>query len=579
MPESFPYESHREVNVSNPESSTDAAPADTPEATVGPGVPQQTGPQPLDVIILERTLDSFWRPWMGVVGVLVVLVVLAINVTPYWLPSPDSGLYLDLGRSLAAGKGYQVDGIPHTLAFPGLPLMLAAVYRTLGENFFVMNLIETLMGVGCVLLTIVLLRRWVGIRLAVVIGLLTGMTETLVRYSARVLTDIPHLFFSLLSLVLIEEMWMQRSSGRRVLMALLVGCSVTVACMLRPTGLVLIPVALVALFWRRYSLMKLREKILALLIWAAAIGGPLSVWELYVSGVDAAQRRTYVESSVLLRGITRLLAHMQNNSDQLPGQLAETLARNHFGVVLNVILLLVIVLGLVRLARRGAWHLTLYTVLGTGLLFIHCFQRRYLLAMLPFAFAGLLLGTARLFSFGEERHPTSRTWRTWASVTLIVLMLGFPLVNAFPIAKLTHQKYQRPFYQKYDDGRWNDEIVLGEWMRNNTPPDTVFWTHYTSVLSYLSQRTVRGPETPYRGMNRTAWQSTTELLENLSHWKPDYLIVDTTTSRRRVVEKLVKEGRINVVRVLIDGIGKLRVYRFQSPARFQEEPAQPPAVN
>ena len=535
--------------------------------------------EPLDVTILNRALDPFWRPVIGVVGLLVIVGVLLANVTSYWLPSPDSGLYLDLGRSLAAGKGYQVDGIPHTLGFPGLPLILAAVFATVGENYLVMNFLVTLMGIGCVLLTIVLLRRWLGTRLAVVVALLTGLTETVVRYSARILTDIPHLFFSLLSLVLIEEMWIQKSGRRRVLMAVLVGGSVTAACMLRPNGLVLIPVALLALFWRRYSLLTLREKIIALLIWLAAIGGPLLLWQLHIHSVDAAQRRTYVESSALVGGIPRLLTHMMNNFDQLPSQLAETLARNHLGMVLNVVLLLVVMLGLLRLARQGAWHLVLYTVLGTGLLFLHCFQRRYLLAMLPFAFAGVLLGVARLFSFAQRLHPDSRNWRRAATITLVVLMAGFPLVNAFPIAKLTHQKYLRPFYEHYDDGHWNDEVVLGQWMRAHTKPDSVFWAYDTSVLSYLSQRTLRGPATPYGGMKPTACRHPEELLENLNHWQPQYIILDRTSSRHRMVEKMIKADQLDLDRQPVDGLKNLRLYRIEELARLEKKPANSPASN
>ncbi len=85
---------------------------------------------------------------------------------------------------------------------------------------------------------------------------------------------------------------------------------------------------------------------------------------------------------------------------------------------------------------------------------------------------------------------------------------------------------------------------------------------------------------PYRGRTGNPWRSPTTLLKNLSHWKPDYLILDTKqTSERRAVEKLVDEGRIHVGRVHINGLKRLRVYRFKEPAQFSEksQPGKTPA--
>ncbi len=520
--------------------------------------------------LLEGVLDGFWRPWMGVVGIVLVAAILALNLTSYWVPTKDGALYLNLARSLAAGRGYQIDGIQHTLVFPGFPTMLAAVFATLGENFFVMNLIEALMGIGCVLLSFALFRRWLGDHLALVIAILTGTTETLIRYSSRLLTDMPHLFFSLLSLFFIQQMWVQKTGTRRMVTSFLAGCSVMAACMMRPNGVVLIPVAVVALFWRRRNAMKLWEKSLSLLGWLVAIGGPLLLWQLYVSGVDVTQRRTYLGSSMLLRGFWQLLEHMLETLVHLPEQLTKCIARNHVGAVANTIILLVVVLGLVRLARHGGWHLTLYTVLGVGLLLTQQFQRRYLLAMLPFAVAGFILGSAYLISLAERKWAGSVRLRLWVSALMIMLMLSLPLANALPVAKLTYQKYRRPFYEKYDDGRWNDQVVLAEWMRNNTPEDTVFWTHYTSVLSYLSERTVRGPKTPYPRMTKATWRSPKGLLRNLSHWKPDYLIVDITSGRRKLVESLITEKRVEVKQVNVPGLKRLRIYRFKKPPEFKK---------
>ena len=55
------------------------------------------------------------------------------------LPSPlfsDEIDYVALGRSLAAGEGYQVDGHPTAYRPPGYPVLLAASFRIFGDSLF-----------------------------------------------------------------------------------------------------------------------------------------------------------------------------------------------------------------------------------------------------------------------------------------------------------------------------------------------------------------------------------------------------------------------------------------------------------
>jgi hypothetical protein len=56
-------------------------------------------------------------------------IVLGSAIRSVWAIDPDASLYVGLGRSLAAGDGYALDGVPHTKYPPGLPLLLAGVTR------------------------------------------------------------------------------------------------------------------------------------------------------------------------------------------------------------------------------------------------------------------------------------------------------------------------------------------------------------------------------------------------------------------------------------------------------------------
>ena len=545
----------------------------TGESSAPPADPlsRRPDPEPLpEFDVLQAVVNRFWRPWIPLLALL-LLTLLALNLSTYWVPTRDGALYLSLARSLAAGHGYQVDGIPHTLVFPGFPLMLAAVVGLFGENFFFLNLLITLFGVASLVLVWLLLRPWLGSRLAVVVTLITGTSETFLLYSSRVLTDVPHLFFVLLALWLIQQMWFQPTPTRRVVAAVLAGAVVMLASMIRPNGLVLVPVALAALFYRKRNPMSLREKLTALFAWIVAIGAPFFYWYRFIENVDVSLRSTYFSSSSLIRGFAAFARYVYRQTLTLPGQVAETLSRNELTLVGNIIVLILVVIGFVRLARRGAWHLSFYSVLATGFLAMQLFNRRYLLAILPLLVIAFLLGTTWLLYRLQRLRPRSRALRKSLPFALVFLILFFPLANAYPVFKLTRERYLSPFYQKFEEGRWRDRLTLADWMQSQTPPDTVYWTRYNYIYSYLSHRIVRGPFSAYRGPSPLAWSSTNGLLRDFARWKPDYLIVDSQSDERRRIDKFIQRSRLHAVRVEVPEVHSLRIYRLLEP------PALPPS--
>ncbi len=525
------------------------------------GSSETTGaiPAAAELELLHQLTGIFHRRWVGVVAVLVVALTLALNVIPHWIPTPDSALYLSLGRSLARGEGYQVDGIPHTLVLPGFPLILAAVFRTLGENFLVMNLVQALFGMGCVLLTIALLRRWLGLRLAVLLAVLLGMTESLVRWSSRILTDIPHLFFVLLGLLLIQEMGRRATRASRLTLALLVGPTMLIAGVLRLNGFLLVPVALAVLFRSRGNRLKPGEKIVAVLVWLTVIALPLVWWYLYVSAVPAEMRNTYLGYATFMQGPTYLLRYTAATVCQLPEQLTEALLRNHIILPLNVLVVLVVGVGLARLARHGGWHLVLFALLQFGLFATQEFSRRYLLVVLPFIVVGFVVGAAYLTVLLGRRRTPGRGGRAAVLVVILVVLA----LNLAPIVKWTVQVHRGPFYEKYRGGRWREEVVLADWMRKNTHPRDIFWTGRPIILSYLSDRKVRGPGTPCAVRAHDLVPPVEVLRRNLAHWKPRYVILDAREKPfRELVMGLIREDDSRARRVGIPGLERLEVWKW-----------------
>jgi len=123
-------------------------------------------------------------------GACIAAVYLA-GVTGRWWPTPDSALYLGLGRSLAEGEGYRFNGSVHNIVTPGLPLILAGLRIIFGEGFWAPNLFMALCGLASILFIYLTVARLSDRRMALAVALATALSYTYFFNSHRVLTDAP----------------------------------------------------------------------------------------------------------------------------------------------------------------------------------------------------------------------------------------------------------------------------------------------------------------------------------------------------------------------------------------------------
>lgn len=99
---------------------------------------------------------------------LLVLLVLAIGAllftapgSGYWVIDPDAAAYVGLGRSLAAGDGYTLQGVPHAKFPAGFPALIAAAIRFTDDRecYAAMRDIVTFFGILDVVLAFLVARR------------------------------------------------------------------------------------------------------------------------------------------------------------------------------------------------------------------------------------------------------------------------------------------------------------------------------------------------------------------------------------------------------------------------------------
>ena len=125
-------------------------------------------------------------------------------VRPVWTIDPDASLYLGLGRALAEGHGYVLDGLPHTKYPPAFPALLAVLVRLSGPEAYAVFHGALVLGMAAaVLLTWAVVRRLaypppVAFAVAAAVAASTTLFDLSVLYLR---SEVPCLVLTLLALV------------------------------------------------------------------------------------------------------------------------------------------------------------------------------------------------------------------------------------------------------------------------------------------------------------------------------------------------------------------------------------------
>jgi 4-amino-4-deoxy-L-arabinose transferase-like glycosyltransferase len=200
----------------------------------------------------------------------IYLLLLSAN----WKPTWDSATYIMLGKSLITGRGFKYMDIPHTKYPFMFPLMLSPIIGLFGRNFLLMRLLIVLMALGSIGLTFWLFRRDLDTWLGLGITIMTAASYPLMNECTRILSDIPYMFLSLLSLIFIgryarDEKWLSKSGY--ICAALILASFFT-----RYIGLALFAGGVIYLLLDSKGLMRLRSKKIALI--SAIFLIPASLW-------------------------------------------------------------------------------------------------------------------------------------------------------------------------------------------------------------------------------------------------------------------------------------------------------------
>jgi len=154
----------------------------------------------------------------------------------------DASIYLACAKSLLAGEGYSVLGMPFNVRPPGFSLVLAPVLAARGLDFLALNLLVGAFGVAAVLGLFVLARERQGDLPAFCVALALFLNPGFRHLSNQVMSDVPGLALTLLGLVLAR--WAERAPSARRDLGL--GLGIGLGAHLRTAVVLVVPAVLLA---------------------------------------------------------------------------------------------------------------------------------------------------------------------------------------------------------------------------------------------------------------------------------------------------------------------------------------------
>jgi hypothetical protein len=372
---------------------------------------------------LMRRLDIVHPAWLYAAALLPVVALAAWH----WsggpgLQSSDFAQYILHGRALAEGRPYRDIGYlwvafnpsygPHVRE-PGLPLLLAALFRLFGAGLLVPRLILLGLGLAFCVVAGVYFARLAGRPVGLGVTLFTGVSASVLYSLSQIQTDLP---FALLVWIVI--LLYDHDGPLELARVAAITCAGALALLFRTAGVALIPAALCfALARRRQAGLR---ALLPPALWAAALAvaqvlapSAASFGAMYVR---MASRLVHHTSSFLTLHANRSLGYRMSLHYATLYPFPYDAANN----VYHALAALLAALGLVALYRRMrggflAWFVGFYVVL---LVVAPVASSRYTILLQPLITALFLQGLVVLA--GRLRIEAARAgWMVLALATLL----------------------------------------------------------------------------------------------------------------------------------------------------------------
>ena len=431
------------------------------------------------------------QDWLAALFVtLFVLFIGAATLTkgvPDW--GDDFAAYMSEGMAIADGefheqtvRNYTMHPSPLTLEASedglvyvwGYPLMLSGIYKLVGfdrvnYSSILWYKIPLLISVGLLGGVLVLFfRRRFFLGLSAVLALLVCLSGDLFGAMNNLYSDLPFLFFSMLTFLIVEEVAENVQEGKKgIWLGILYGAVLWFTHELRLNGMT---VCAVAFFGHALILLKNRKGIKKKGIWMHVIP--------YVVFIAL----TFITEHLWLAPAT---SNMSDVGRATPEMLSENIAEywkmiygyldGLFGVKLHFagyVLVAAVVLGILFKGITENLHLTLL-VIGTLIVDVMLPYRqglRYIYNILPLLVMFAAYGLQFIVKFIIKVMKVPGKYLEYAGVVLSVLVLAMPVYSHMKdgIFNLNHWGWMN-----YDDVYIGEAVEVYNYIQENVPEDNI----------------------------------------------------------------------------------------------------------
>ncbi|MBI3780452.1 MAG: glycosyltransferase family 39 protein [candidate division NC10 bacterium] len=451
--------------------------------------------------------------------------VLAFNPKPDWA---DDGEYIVLARSIANGQWMREINhpeSPRSTKFPfGFPLLLAMVEKISQGNLLAMKSLVVAFFVAAAPLIYLLAKRYVNPWWALAMTLLSILNPFLLSFSHQVMTEVPYLFFSILSLLFAEDL---AEYGRTP--AIVVAVVLILATTLRSIGVSLSAGVIAFLFWRREGRKAAQVAILYVVgillfhlmrtgifgsFYLSLIGGlePGTAWSPHVPLPDLMRRML---SNLQQYGLGRIPLVVLPIPSGFVGALSLLMAR-----VVNLILVAVLLVGLgIQLFRRQATVAYFLCYLGGVFLFpADLSTSRYLVPVIPLLLLFLASGLQALSEMLARRSGR--------------MVVSAALLACFSLIVGLYFYFDVRFQTTGETPRVLSYLKAADWARENLPPEAVILVrkpHFFYLISH--QKTVGFIPSSHPDVPSSDPETIMGLIRR---YKVNYMVVDNVVRGRPV---------------------------------------------
>ena len=474
--------------------------------------------------LAQHESKPYFFPALGLCGLLMGILLFDANLSL----TGDNAQFINLGRSLAEGYGLAetIEGepIPHTKYPFGFPLLLAIVHILFPANLIALKSLVVLLYAISIPLTYFLIREFATPPLALGVSALCLASPHLLDYSHQVMSEIPFLLFSLISLLLLHRAYLpghrqahngsstkvtKDTKGRKpflfrvcyllrgvvgfacarpswILFAII---AIIAACYIRSAGIILIGTGIIffALHkkWKETGLIALGSLLLVLpwQIRNASLGGTPYIQQLLSINPYRPEEGMLTLTTLIERILENLEIYGLHVIPQIfvPTFISSTdpgFSTYFVGLVFSGMILYALITGLIK-RHLLIVYLTCYLCLY--ILWPQVWSdTRFLVPAFPIFFYAILT------SMDELLQLLARALKKTASRAGVVLFFLFLLgSNIFE----THALSQRIGWLP---SNWDNYFAAAEWIKNNTEPDVKIICRKPYLMNAITNRKAAG---------------------------------------------------------------------------------------